>query len=167
MIHPLLRCRLLIELMHFAGFIYYPDRDECFEAYRRGPCQFNQYLTLVKDNVIPVCVPNPCNVDGLVNFAGKCYQLDTQGPCPPTHIDNLVGVNETTLEVICTRGFINTRFSDTSTVPTPVDATPTYVDGEYYRKNECLLGGKRWKNERCPQQVQLNQALADVYGPRN
>lgn len=98
--------------------------------------------------------------------------METPGPCPPSHIDNVVGVNETTLELVCTRGFLNTRFSET-TVPTPVDVQttlepttpePTVIDGEYYRKKECLPGGKRWKHEQCPQQVLFNQAIADIYG---
>jgi len=85
------------------GFIYYPPKDGCFKAYRKGPCEANQYLILPKDKVIPVCINNPCRPDGFVQYQGKCYELEKAGgPCKPaSEGGGVFSVNATTLALEC------------------------------------------------------------------
>ncbi|KAF5295361.1 hypothetical protein FQR65_LT01551 [Abscondita terminalis] len=85
------------------GYIYYPPKDGCFSAYKRGPCEEEQYLILPPKKVIPECRSNPCKTDGFVRFNGKCYELGkTGGPCKPaSEGGGELGVNATTLELQC------------------------------------------------------------------
>ena len=74
---------------------------KCYELYRRGPCQFSEYLiaNLNKSGTASptVCVPNNCTVDGVVWFQGKCRQLGDI--CPETSLS--VGVNESSFQLDC------------------------------------------------------------------
>lgn len=126
--------------------------SQCFPAFQRGPCQQSQYLVLPKFNVIPECVRNPCDRDNFVVFNKQCWELNKSGPCPLPELSNVIGVNETTLEIICTRGFadILTRLGE--------GESPDY----YYNKKECFIGGKRWTNETCPQQID-DKAIQSIF----
>lgn len=147
---------LISDFRFLLGYIYYPALSQCFPAFQRGPCQENQYLVLPKYNVIPECIQNPCNRANYVIFNKHCYELHKSGPCPLPELSNVIGVNETTLEIICTKGLIPMDFptrgglSDSTTTTT---GPPSTTEVFYYDKNECFKGGKRWTREKCPQQV--------------
>ncbi|XP_055321604.1 uncharacterized protein LOC129577863 [Sitodiplosis mosellana] len=158
------------------GYVFYPPSSQCFAAFKRGPCNAGNYLVLPKSSVIPECVRNPCVHDNFVSFRGNCYQLDKSGPCPVPELMNVIGVNETTLEIICTLGYTAnevfntaTRFGGSTEKPsnqsTPSDNNSTTPAPEvifYYRK-ECFKGGKRWKEEKCPQQNEQKN-IDDIFG---
>ena len=160
----------MIPFLCHAGYIFYPPSSRCFAAYKKGPCNPGHYLILPKSSVIPECVRNPCTRDNYVNFRGNCYQLDKSGPCPVPELMNVIGVNETSLDVICTLGYTAqevfrtaTRFgvipsSNNNTTPT----TPTADEIIYYNRNECFKGGKRWIDEKCPQQCEQKN-IDDIF----
>lgn len=80
-------------------FLYFPLNDSCYEAYRQGPCSYKNYVVLLKNEVLPRCVENPCSEDGVVPYNGVCYPLRTiGGPCAPTGV---LGVNKTTFQLEC------------------------------------------------------------------
>lgn len=87
----------------FAGYIYVPVQKQCYPVYTRGPCAPGQYLIKPKNRGTPQCQRNPCVQDNFVPFRGGCYELDTVGPCSFPELPNVVGVNETTFEIICTK----------------------------------------------------------------
>lgn len=163
-----------------AGYIYYPSSNQCFAAYRRGPCDTGYYLILPKSSVIPECVRNPCMHDNYVNFRGNCYELDKSGPCPVPELMNVIGVNETTLDVICTLGYTAqevfstaTRFGGSNSTPsneslisnnnTTPKTPPTTEEPIFFFRKECFIGGKRWKDEKCPQQNE-EKNIDDIFG---
>lgn len=94
-----------------------------------------------------------------------CYELDTEGPCPKSEFENFVGVNETSLQIICTKGFVERRFGEDSVLTNQSTQTPTITTTEspicfdrsgkpvYYKYEECFRGGHRYLNQRCPEQV--------------
>lgn len=152
-----------IKNFNISGYIYYPEKSQCYGAYRRGPCKLNEYLILPKNDVIPKCVASPCDNENFVHFGGKCHELDKPGPCPVPELENVVGVNETTLEIICTKGFsdfLKDRFlGDTSKeqiaatiFTTTTTKRPNYVDPNFYIENKCFKGGMRWIDNQCPKQ---------------
>ncbi|KAJ8944531.1 hypothetical protein NQ318_009694 [Aromia moschata] len=87
------------------GYVYYPTKDACFEAYRKGPCPGKQHLIVRNGSVIPECMLNPCE-DGFAMYNGKCYELGKpNGPCRPINEGGgIFDVNATTLEVECLKG---------------------------------------------------------------
>lgn len=140
----------------WSGFVYYPLENKCYEAYKKGPCRDYEYLVLHNNSVIPVCVPNPCRHENWVRFRNSCFELGKAGPCPVPELSNVIGVNETTLEVICTKGYsydevLSQRFGVNTT------AEPIYYD-----KKECYKGGIRWSSERCPQQ-NFDKNVASIF----
>lgn len=148
-------------LLHiYVAYLYYPAKQQCFPAYTKGPCNQGQYLVLRRNSVIPECVINPCTQENYVPFKSGCHKLDEGGPCQFPELSNVVGVNETTLEIICTQDYrimqINTRFNDdalangndttsttlmTSTISPIVELNS---NGTNYFKRECPIGGIRW-----------------------
>lgn len=87
--------------------------------------------------MVPECRPNPCVQDNFVQFRGGCYELDKSGPCA-TELANVVGVNEKTLELICTK---DNAYDYSSGVRITTNETPT-----------CVFGGRRWTENKCPEQ---------------
>ncbi|XP_012063367.1 PREDICTED: uncharacterized protein LOC105626682 [Atta cephalotes] len=80
-------------------FLYFPLNNSCYEAYRQGPCSYKNYVVLLKNEVLPRCMENPCSEDSIVPYNGECYPLRTiGGPCAPTGV---LGVNETTFQLEC------------------------------------------------------------------
>jgi len=80
-------------------FLYFPLNNSCYEAYRQGPCSYKNYVVLLKNEVFPRCMENPCSEDSIVPYNGECYPLRTiGGPCAPTGV---LGVNETTFQLEC------------------------------------------------------------------
>lgn len=163
-----------------AGYVFYPPRSQCFAAYKKGPCGPRHYLVLPKSSVIPECVPNPCIHDNHVNFRGNCYELNKAGPCPVPELMNVIGVNETTLEIICTLGFTAdevfstpTRFGGSTEKPsnqsTPFNNNETTTASEpapetfFFDRKECFKGSKRWTNEQCPQQNEQKN-IDEIFG---
>lgn len=144
----------------------------CFPAYTRGPCRQGQYLVLPKHGVVPQCEPNPCGKDdnnayrdNFVPFRNKCFELDKAGPCAlGSKIANVVGVNETTLNIICTKDYKLGRTNITSRLPVEEDDdlvtiilsipdSPTpIVNGTVYTEKTCFAGGKRWILTKYPEQ---------------
>lgn len=78
------------------GLIYYPDTDDCYQAYRKGPCESEKYLIL-EDDVVQ-CVDNPCKIDGHVRYKGRCYPLGSKAPCEE---DYILEVNKVVLRPEC------------------------------------------------------------------
>lgn len=155
------------------GYIYYPLKSQCYAAFRKGPCRDHEYLILPKSSVIPVCVSNPCTHNNHVLFNGVCHQLDKSGPCPYPELSNVIGVNETTLEVVCTKGFtaaqvlstLNTRFGGSSERPSNDTSTfnvTKIAEETSYPRKECFIGGKRWILEKCPQQ-KLEKDIESIF----
>lgn len=119
-------------------------------------------MVLARNQVLPECQRNPCAADQ-VPFQNSCYKLDTAGPCRMSaQISNVVGVNETTLEIICTKDYelnsvsVGTRsdaeFDDTT------DSIAINPEGQQqictlYNKNSCFKGGIRWTQSKCPIQT--------------
>ncbi|KAG5670960.1 hypothetical protein PVAND_001189 [Polypedilum vanderplanki] len=87
------------------GFIYSPNDDACYEAYRRGPCRDGEIFKIVPPFKSAKCVLNECRRDGFVLFNGKCQQLDSVNAC--RQFQYLIGrktyltVNFSTLELTC------------------------------------------------------------------
>ncbi|CAH2094529.1 unnamed protein product [Euphydryas editha] len=119
------------------GYLYHPPSDACWAAYQRGPCATNEYLTLPKNTVIPVCTKNPCSADTLVPFRGQCLQLGSTAPCGvnkfPTEI---LWVNATTLNIECTQ----------------VNIDQQSVSNIHYKPEDihCCPGCKRYIENKCP-----------------
>lgn len=157
------------------GYIYHPLTSQCYAAFTKGPCRDSEYLILPKTSVIPECIQNPCKKDNYVLFNNGCHQLDKPGPCPVPELDNVIGVNETTLEIICTKGFNNlltridlndSKESTTSTTTTTTTTTESpIVNGSvpYYKRKECFIGGKRWTEETCPQQIIEKETIDSIF----
>lgn len=159
------------------GYIYHPLTSQCYAAFTKGPCRESEYLILPKTSVIPECIQNPCRRVNFVLFNNACHQLDKPGPCPVPELDNVIGVNETTLEIICTKGFNNlltridlndSKESTTSTTTTTTTTTTTespIVNGAvpYYKRKECFIGGKRWTAESCPQQIIEKETIDSIF----
>lgn len=90
---------------------------------------------------------------------------------------NVIGVNETTLEVICTLGYTanevfntQTRFGGSTEKPSNQSSTfnnnnETTIATEtvFYNRKECFKGGKRWADAKCPQQNEQKN-LDEIFG---
>lgn len=149
--------------MKFKAHIFHPASRTCYAAFKRGPCQSGQYLILPNNSVVPQCEPNPCKRDNFVRFRDGCHELDKEGPCDlGTKIANVVGVNETTLDIICTKDYklvaSRTNIDDateedavTAILTTPDEPLPI-VNGTVYTEKTCFVGGKRWILAKHPQQ---------------
>lgn len=88
---------------NFEGYVRYPTLGQCYQVYTRGPCALGQYVILPVNETIPSCQPNPCRQDNFVPFRGACFELDKSGPCKFPELGNVVGINGTTLQIICTK----------------------------------------------------------------
>lgn len=64
------------------GYLYYPKTDKCYRSHVRGPCASNEQIQLPKGKSVPKCIPNPCPKVNEVQFRGRCYALNSNGPCP-------------------------------------------------------------------------------------
>lgn len=110
---------------------------------------------------MPECRPNPCQLPNYVTFREQCYPLDKEGPCMFPELGNVVGVNETTLKVMCTKdsqilAVIDRVGEENCTLPEkpvelPVGPAPQNVT-VYHEYNKCLVGGRRWTAAKCPEQ---------------
>ncbi|XP_051166665.1 uncharacterized protein LOC127284968 [Leptopilina boulardi] len=85
-------------------FLYHPEDDSCYDAYRQGPCNSGQYFVLSSGEMVAKCIKNPCDIDGFVHYQGKCHILWERGiPCKDQ--SNALGVNED-FEIECNlRGY--------------------------------------------------------------
>lgn len=112
-----------------------------------------QILVLPKNEVIPKCVPNRCDLNH-VWFNEKCYELEKPGPCPYPEYPNVVSVNKTTLDIICTQGLGVNNLPETATTSTESSLANRFgspkPDPELrYDENDCLVGGYRWTHGLC------------------
>ncbi|XP_043462209.1 uncharacterized protein LOC122498507 isoform X2 [Leptopilina heterotoma] len=74
-------------------YLYYSYHDSCYDAYRQGPCPAGNYFVLPEGEMEAKCEKNPCNVDGLVPFNGKCHFLWKSGsPCKDEN--TYLGINK-------------------------------------------------------------------------
>ena len=81
-------------------FVYFPDKNNCYKPYSRGPCLQRQIVVLDPDNVIPKCIDNPCLEKNEVPVNGTCAQIGTVGGiCGPNKI---LIMNEITFQLECT-----------------------------------------------------------------
>nr|XP_021193598.2 uncharacterized protein LOC110378588 [Helicoverpa armigera] len=115
------------------GFLYHPKSDACWAAYTKGPCLDGQYLILPQGSAIPLCETNPCIINKLVMFNGKCQPLSTTAPCNHLWPPAVLTINATTLTPNCERINLLSRFGDRPVVVLP----------------KCPPGCKRSVNGRC------------------
>lgn len=156
-------------LFPFEAYIYHPDKQQCYEAYTRGPCKQGHFLVLPPNHVVPACQENSCEKDNFVPFRNGCYKLDQPGPCDlGSEISNLVGVNETTLQIICTKDDkLNTLKNKNTDITSRIDdeddsfkttnSIAINVNGEKQActlavEKKCFVGGIRWTQTRCATQ---------------
>ncbi|XP_052744015.1 uncharacterized protein LOC112044277 isoform X2 [Bicyclus anynana] len=119
------------------GFLFHPDTDKCWLAYQQGPCPEEQYLTLPKDSMIPVCVPNPCKTYSMVPWKGQCEKLGSS-VCGDTFPAKVLWVNATTSTIDCVKIHINNRFS---------------IDLEIEVTTTCPLGCRRHLHNECTPEI--------------
>ncbi|RVE55309.1 hypothetical protein evm_000207 [Chilo suppressalis] len=124
------------------AFLYHPGSDSCWSAYQRGPCASDEYITLPKDSVIPVCVKNPCGVDTYVIFNGRCERFGSITACAHLYpVVAAVGVNATTLEVDCVQLNLQSRFGEDRPMPPNQHLIP------------CQRGSKNSVNNKCDKKI--------------
>ncbi|CAB3246129.1 unnamed protein product [Arctia plantaginis] len=115
------------------AYLYHPKTDQCWPAYRMGPCSNGYYLVLGPDSAIPYCEKNPCIIDSMVMYSGKCELLNTISPCNSVWPDfEVLTVNSTTLTITCEKLIFETRFKEKETI-----------------FPKCPTGGKRSINGKC------------------
>ncbi|TMW49195.1 hypothetical protein DOY81_005737 [Sarcophaga bullata] len=121
--------------------LYHPETDACYPAFRRGPCEKGEFLVLGNNEVLPVCIPNDCKVDGQVKIHGVCYEFGKPGTCKDAHLSYVIGVNPSTLHVDCIKLSISleNRFGQ--------DNQPNY---DLTNIDLCPRGCKRAIQGRCP-----------------
>ncbi|XP_051166656.1 uncharacterized protein LOC127284961 isoform X2 [Leptopilina boulardi] len=74
-------------------FLYHVSDNFCYDAYRQGPCSIGHYFILPPGEALATCEKNPCDVDGLVPFNGKCHFLWKSGnPCKDNN--TYLGINK-------------------------------------------------------------------------
>lgn len=102
-----------------------------------GPCKSNEIFRLQNSSSVPDCFENPC-ASGLVEFQGKCVQLDSEAPCEK--FTAFVGrkvylvYKPSTAELICES-----------------------EDLKYECANNCCRGHKREYRDICPGQQRKSQ----------
>lgn len=95
---------LLLKPVFVTGFIYYTPKDKCFEAYRQGPCKTEEYLIVDKAGRV-ICQSNPCKLDAMVRFRGRCNKLERSNGCPmKDELKGILKVNATTIKLECSYG---------------------------------------------------------------
>lgn len=74
-------------------FLYHVSDNFCYDAYRQGPCSIGHYFILPPGEALATCEKNPCDIDGLVPFNGKCHFLWKSGnPCKDNN--TYLGINK-------------------------------------------------------------------------
>lgn len=164
-----------IPILKFEGYIYHPKTEKCYPSHRQGPCENKHHLMLPPNSVVPVCQENPC-ADNFVQYKGKCYELDKVGPCDlRIHFSNVIGVNETTLEIICTQDYkmnippsVGLRLGDEDE-DTENSTAIKVENGErlvqpctLYKQKRCFVGGIRWTRTICPTQISANEVDGQI-----
>lgn len=139
--HKLKYLMLIINLL--LGYIYDPNNSKCYHIYHQGPCKAQEFLILPKDKVVPQCASNPCKKDKHVFFQSTCYELDRAGPCKLPELSYVVGVNVTSLEVMCVKQSVKLadRFSIDDSIANMGDL-PEFIP-------KCAAGSKRAVNLEC------------------
>ncbi|XP_050672056.1 uncharacterized protein LOC126970270 [Leptidea sinapis] len=94
------------------GYLYHPETDSCWMAFRRGPCRHDEFLVLPTNSIIPECEKNPCKMDSLVSWNGKCEPLGSTNACGDTFPPVILWVNATTISLECLVMDFDFRFSD-------------------------------------------------------
>lgn len=89
----------LIKYVFVLGHLYHPETDDCYLAFRQGPCAKGFMVVLGLNKVIPECIINKCE-DGSVEIKGKCYQFGESDVCQPKAI-KMLGVNTVSFVVDC------------------------------------------------------------------
>ncbi|XP_072930010.1 uncharacterized protein [Epargyreus clarus] len=92
------------------GYLYHPSTNKCWPAYRQGPCQRGHFLVLPNDSPVPTCYINPCMMDTLVIWNGKCEILGSTTPCESKFPPSVLWVNATNLVLDCM--VLNSEVSD-------------------------------------------------------
>lgn len=97
-------------------YLYFPLKDACYQAYRRGPCKYGEYFVPLEyddDEMEVTCQVNPCRIDGQVLFEDNCVQIGCSGSCDNNNPNRAVTVNPMTFALECTDSvvvpFIGTR----------------------------------------------------------
>lgn len=69
-------------------------------------------------------------------------------------LSNVVGVNETTLNIICTKDYriLVESYSGSHRI----DDEHPMVNGTKYLEKRCFIGGRRWQQKKCPEQNKQN-----------
>jgi len=62
-------------------YVRWPEDQTCYPLHERGPCLSNHTLQFDRKSSLLVCVPSLCPSGLVLHNDGRCYQLDSQGPC--------------------------------------------------------------------------------------
>lgn len=62
----------------FDQYLYYAEKNSCYQAYTQGPCPAAHYLVLNPGEKLAKCQKNPCKEDGLVPYNDVCATLGQQ-----------------------------------------------------------------------------------------
>lgn len=127
----------LISVFLFLGHLFHPETDDCYLAFRQGPCQKGFMIVLAPNKVIPECIQTNCK-DGSVEIKGKCYKFGESDLCQPK-VEKLLGVNTSTFVVDCMDKpvFVLNRIGEDESV-TVKPVIPL-----------CSKGSKRYVNGKC------------------
>ncbi|XP_043462103.1 uncharacterized protein LOC122498447 [Leptopilina heterotoma] len=94
-------------------FLYHLEDNFCYDAYRQGPCPSGYYFVLSPGKYMATCQKNPCRIDGIVPFQGKCHFLWESGqPCK--NKETQLGVNND-FQIECGRRSYNGYYYDWKT----------------------------------------------------
>lgn len=132
------------QILQFLGYIYDPNNSKCYHIYHQGPCKTQEFLILPKEKVVPECASNPCKKDKFVFFQSTCFELDRAGPCKLPELSYVVGVNVTTLAVMCVKQSVKLadRFSIDADSIANMEDLPEIIP-------KCAAGSKRAVNLEC------------------
>lgn len=124
-------------MVFILGYLFHPDSDDCYLAFRQGPCDKGFMIVLGLNKVIPECIKNNCE-DGSVEIKGKCYPFGESDICQP-RTTKMLGVNTSTFIVDCIDKpvFVKNRID----AEDPTTVKPLIP--------QCPKGSKRFVNGKC------------------
>lgn len=129
--------------------MYHPETDDCYLAFRQGPCDKGSILVLGANSVIPQCIKSKCE-DGMVEIQQKCHPFGESDLCQPKQM-KMLGVNTSTFLVDCVdKPFV------TMTIATRLgEEEKTTTEKPTIHIPKCPKGSKRFQSGRCPKNDSL------------
>ncbi|XP_043462219.1 uncharacterized protein LOC122498514 isoform X2 [Leptopilina heterotoma] len=111
--------------------LYNPEDEQCYDAYRTGPCSDGYYFMLPPGEIVAKCVKNPCLIDGLVPYKEQCHHLWKYGyPCKDNN--TYLGIDDN-FQVTCDDSkYLGTINSENSSKTCPENS---YLFSRHYPSN--------------------------------